>query len=271
MYVSIYCGGDHTRILAMERLLEATAAAEDRHFWFRGLRTNARTALQRALAGSRAHLIIDCGTGTGRNLDWLSDFGRVIGVERSPTGLRVAHEHRRPVVAGSVTHLPFADACARVVTSFDVLYALDDAAEAEAAREMYRVLAPGGVALVHAAALNILHGSHSVLSEEKRRYSRRSIRALLQGAGFTVERVTYTNMMTLPLVLAVRLKDQLTGQAATASDQDLKVPAAPINAALGGLLSLESAWLRAGDLPVGSSVLAVARKHFRQPSGQSPR
>jgi SAM-dependent methyltransferase len=244
----------------MERLLEATAAAEDRHFWFRGLRSNARAALARALAGSRAELIIDCGTGTGRNLDWLAEFGPVIGLERSPTGLRVAHSYRRPVIAGSVTHLPFADACARVVTSFDVFVTLDDAAEAEAAREMYRVLAPGGVALVHAAALNVLHGSHSVLTEEKRRYSRRSIRTLLQNAGFAIDRVTYTNMMTLPLVLAVRLKDQLTGQASTASDQDLQVPAAPVNAALGGLLSLESAWLRAANLPVGSSILAVATK-----------
>jgi len=260
MYVSIFLRGNHTRILAMERLLEATAAAEDRHFWFRGLRANARLALGRALAGNRADLIIDCGTGTGRNLDWLADFGRAIGVERSPMGLRVAHTHRRPVVAGSVTHLPFADACAQVVTSFDVFVTLDDAAEVEAAREMYRVLAPGGVALVHAAALNVLHGSHSVLTEEKRRYSRSSVRALLEGAGFAIDRLTYTNMMTLPLVLAVRLKDQLTGQAATASAQDLQVPAAPINAALGGMLSVESAWLRVGNLPVGSSVLAVARK-----------
>jgi SAM-dependent methyltransferase len=244
----------------MERLLEATAAAEDRHFWFRGLRNNARVALQRALAGNRADLILDCGTGTGRNLDWLADFGRVIGVERSPTGLRVAHRHRRPVVAGSVTHLPFADACAHVVTSFDVFVTLDDNAEADAAREMYRVLAPGGIALVHRAALKVLHGSHSVLTEEKRRYSQASVRALLQGAGFAIDRVTYTNMLTLPLVLAVRLKDQLTGKAATASDQDLKVPPAPVNSALGGLLSLETAWLRAGNLPVGSSVLAIARK-----------
>jgi SAM-dependent methyltransferase len=248
----------------MERLLEATAAAEDRHFWFRGLRTNARAALGRALAGRRANLIVDCGTGTGRNLDWLADFGRAVGVERSPTGLGVAHRHRRPVVAGSVTHLPLADGCAEVVTSFDVFVTLDDGAEREAAREMYRVLAPGGVALVHAAALDVLHGSHSVLTEEKRRYSRGSIRALLQGTGFAIDRVTYTNMITLPLVLAVRLKDQWTGQAATASEQDLQVPPAPVNAALGGLLSLESAWLRAGNLPVGSSILAVARKAERK-------
>ena len=244
----------------MERLLEATAAAEDRHFWFRGLRTNARLALGRALQGRRANLIIDCGTGTGRNLDWLSDFGHAIGVERSPTGLRVAHAHRRNVIAGSVTHLPFADNCADVVTSFDVFVTLDDAAETTAAREMYRVLAPGGIVVVHAAALNMLHGSHSVLTEEKRRYTRASVRAVLERAGFTMERVTYTNMLTLPLVLAVRLKDQLMGKAGTASDQDLQVPAAPVNSALAGLLSIESAWLRAGNLPVGSSVMAIARK-----------
>jgi SAM-dependent methyltransferase len=244
----------------MERLLEATAAAEDRHFWFRGLRTNARLALAAALDGNTSGLIVDCGTGTGRNLDWLAEFGRVIGVERSPTGLRVAHDHRRPVVAGSVTHLPFADGCAQVVTSFDVFVTLDDAAESMAAGEMFRILAPSGVAIVHAAALNMLHGSHSVLTEEKRRYTRGSIRTLLERSGFAVDRVTYTNMLTLPLVLAVRLKDQVTGQAATASASDLQVPAAPVNAALGGLLSLESAWLRMGNLPVGSSVLAVARK-----------
>ena len=244
----------------MERLLEATAAAEDRHFWFRGLRNNARQALMRALNGRKAHLIIDCGTGTGRNLDWLAEFGNVIGLEQSPTGLRVAREHRRPVIAGSVTHLPFGDGCADAVTSFDVFVTLDDDSERLAANEMYRILAPGGVAIVHAAALDMLHGSHSVLTEEKRRYTRASVRTLLESAGFIVERLTYTNMLTLPLVLAVRLKDQLTGQAAKASASDLQVPAAPVNAALAGLLSMESAWLRAGNLPVGSSILAVGRK-----------
>ena len=247
----------------MERLLEATAAAEDQHFWFRGLRNNARVALTRALAGRRAHLILDCGTGTGRNLEWLKDFGPVVGLERSPTGLRVAHAHRRPVIAGSVTHLPFAGGCAQVVTSFDVFVTLDDTAEAEAAREMYRVLAPGGIALVHAAALNVLHGSHSTLTEEKRRYTGASMRGLLERAGFTVERATYTNMMTLPLVLAVRLKDQLTGRAGTASESDLRVPPAPVNTALSGLLSLETAWLKVGRLPIGSSILVVARKPVR--------
>jgi SAM-dependent methyltransferase len=244
----------------MERMLEATAAAEDRHFWFRGLRMNARFVLDQALGGERDGLIIDCGAGTGRNLDWLKTFGPAVGVERSPTGLRVAREHGRRVIAGSVTHLPFPSAVARVVTSFDVLYCLDDIAENQAIREMFRVLSPGGVAIVNVAALEMLKGSHSTLTHEQRRYTTDRLRGLLEQTGFRIERLTYVNMITLPLVLAVRLGERLTGRAGTASDADLRVPTAPVNETLAGLLSIENALLRAVNLPIGSSVLAVARK-----------
>jgi SAM-dependent methyltransferase len=241
-------------------MLEATALAEDSHFWFLHLRRNARFLLRAALGGLRPRLIIDCGAGTGRNLDWLSDFGPAVGVECSPTGLAEGRKHGRRMLRGSVTHLPFAEGAAEVVTSFDVLYCLDDLAERQALREMFRVLAFDGVALVNAAALDILHGSHSQLTHEQRRYTRRRLAGRLEDAGFAVERVTYTNMMTFPLALAVRTSERMTGRAGTASDADLRVPSAPVNAVLNGALALEHAWLRAGNLPVGSSVMAVARK-----------
>ena len=38
------------------------------------------------------------------------------------------------------------------------------------------------------------------------------------------------------------------------------VPPAPVNAALAGLLRLESWWLRVGRNPFGSSLLCLARK-----------
>ena len=66
----------------MERMLEATAAAEDDHFWFRGLRRNAERLLGRAIGPPDRHRrIVDCGAGTGRNLDWLRTFGTAVGVE----------------------------------------------------------------------------------------------------------------------------------------------------------------------------------------------
>ena len=241
-------------------MLDATARAEDTHFWFRGLRRTARRLLRDAIGGRPVSHIIDCGTGTGRNLDWLAEFGPTCGVELSPFGLGVAQSRHRPVLRATVAQLPFADGIADVVTSFDVLYCLDDDTEARAVQEMMRVLKPGGWALVNVAALDILRGAHSTLTMERRRYTKSKLTRLLTGHGFAIQRLTYTNMSTFPLTLAVRVKDRLTGHAATASDQDLQVPAAAVNGVLNGLLAAESSLTRLVNLPIGSSLLCLAQK-----------
>src|SRR6185295_9316034 len=166
----------------MERMLAATLDAEDTHFWFVGLRRTAQQLLDAALAGRRLSRIVDCGAGTGRNLDWLAEYGDAVGVELTPFGLRAAHARGRRVVGGSVAALPIADRSADLATSFDVLYCLDDETERRALDEMRRILKPGGLALFNVAALDILHGSHSALTSEVRRYTRARLTERLQRA-----------------------------------------------------------------------------------------
>jgi SAM-dependent methyltransferase len=241
-------------------MLEATARAEDRHFWFRGLRRNARILLEQAVAGRRGLTILDCGSGTGRNLDWLQEFGLAVGVEQSAVGLRVGRDHRRRLIRGTVTQLPIPDASIDVATSFDVLYCLDDESEREAAREMWRVLKPGGVALINVAALAILQGSHSALTMERRRYTPRRLASLLMSTGFSVTRMTFTNTVTFPITLATRLTDRIRGRGAVASDADLRVPPAPINALLNAAVAVDAVLLHAMNLPIGTSLMCVAEK-----------
>jgi SAM-dependent methyltransferase len=244
----------------MERMLEATARAEDHHFWFIGLRRNAEQVLNAALMGRTLTRIVDCGAGTGRNLDWLNRFGPAVGIELTPAGLAIGRAKGRKMVRGSVTALPLATASVDLATSFDVLYCLEDDDERRALDEMVRVLRPGGLALLNVAALDVLHGAHSTLTHEVRRYTPARLRQRLERAELRVERLTFTNMTTFPITWAVRAFDRVSGRAGVASEADLHVPSPLINTTFGLALRAEAVAMRWTNLPIGTSLLCLARK-----------
>jgi SAM-dependent methyltransferase len=248
----------------MDRLLEATARAERDHFWFHGFRRFVQPWLAQATAGLPAPRILDCGCGTGHNLAMLRRHGRAWGIDLTWSGLAYAHGlGERGVARASAADLPFPDHQFDLVTSFDVLYSLEDEMEREALNEMYRVLRPGGQILINVAALKILTGNHSVLGGEIRRYSRQDLRARLERTGFEVLRISYTNFLLLPLVLSVRLAQRFAGH--RESEIEISVPRQPFNAILAGTLALEAHVLKIVNMPAGSSLLARARKPAAPP------
>lgn len=246
----------------MEHLLRATARAEARHFWFRGFRQFIHPLVRRAARGRSDVRALDCGCGTGANLDALSRFGNACGFDLAEAGLQLGRGAGRTKLArATVTAAPFLSGVFDLVTSFDVLYALEAADERAAVREMYRLLRPGGYLLVNVAAMPALRGDHSVLSHEKRRYTRASLRHLLEADGFEIVRLTYTNATLFVPLLIVRSLHRWRGLASEAdAAAEITVPSAPVNAALTALLHVEAAWLRWFDAPFGSSLLCLARK-----------
>ncbi|HEX6163727.1 MAG TPA: class I SAM-dependent methyltransferase [Vicinamibacterales bacterium] len=255
----------------MDRLLELTYRAEQSHFWFRGFRQYMRPALVRATAGVAAPRILDCGCGTGSNLEMLRPYGDAIGFDLTRIGTEFARAHGHRVAQASISDIPFRSNTFDLVTAFDVFQTLPDAVEQSAIVEIARVLKPGGWMLLHVAALDILHGKHSVLSEETRRYTRRSLKALVERGGFRIERLTFDHFSLLPLMLPVRMWHRLTAQdgVVAAGEGEITVPVAPVNALLTGLVSLEALALRAVDMPIGSSLMCLARKPV-SPSPASP-
>jgi SAM-dependent methyltransferase len=246
----------------VEQLLRATARAEARHFWFRGFRAFVSPFVRAATHGTTRARILDCGCGTGANLALLARFGRAYGFDLSEVGLRIARGSGRPSIArATVTAAPFPNATFDVVTSFDVLYSLDERDETCAVAEMYRVLKPGGFAVVNVAAMEMLRGDHSVLSRERRRYTRASLRALLERAGFAIVRLTYTNAVLFVPLAFVRAFHRRRGLATEVeAQQEIAVPPPPINGLLSVLLWIESGWVRWIDNPFGSSLVCLARK-----------
>jgi hypothetical protein len=126
---------------------------------------------------------------------------------------------------------------------------------------MARVLSPGGYVVLNVTALDMLHGDHSHVWGERRRYTPDRAARLLRDAGLQPVQISFIFGSILPLILAVRMAQRTfrlfrppTG------DPDLSVPAAPINAALTWVVRGEAALARRVRIPFGSSLLVVGRK-----------
>jgi SAM-dependent methyltransferase len=143
-----------------------------------------------------------------------------------------------------------------VVTSFDVLYHAWIEDDAQAVRELARVLKPGGLMLLKTPALKILWGAHDEAVHSRRRYTRGELEDLLEGAGLDLVRSTYANSLLFPLLLSRRFLDRALDR--HGSDVALLPPL--LEHLFGGLLTVEAGLLGVLNLPIGASVFAVARK-----------
>jgi hypothetical protein len=106
-------------------------------------------------------------------------------------------------------------------------------------------------------------GAHDRAVNVHHRFTRPEVAGLLAEAGLTPLRLTYLNTLLFPpIVLMRRVQNALFPSRA---ESDVEPAGWPLNAALLGVLRLETRLLRATDLPFGVSLFAVARK------GSAPR
>lgn len=238
------------------------ANCERDFWWYRGMRKILFRMLDRRLAGRPIGRALEAGCGTGY-FSWLLQKERrwpVIPMDISPDGLRYARKMGvdRPVQADA-TAIPFAGGAFDLVLSIDVLAHLARGAEPAAAREMFRVLAPGGLLVVRTAALDILRSRHSEFAYERQRFTRRRLVELFETAGFRVVRCTYANSLLMPVALAkFRLWEPLQrGPASTGLE-----PVAPwLDRLLYAPLAVEAACIGSGiNFPAGQSLLLVGEK-----------
>jgi SAM-dependent methyltransferase len=177
---------------------------------------------------------------------------------------------RRPQLRfayGKAEAIPFADGSFDLTTAFDVLEHLDD--EVIALREMARVTRPSGLIAVTVPAYGWLWGRQDEVSHHRRRYTAASLKAAITAAGLIPERLTPFNCFLFPGIAAVRvgrrIGRRLTSQSGThtqaskLSDFSMTQPGR-LNDLLAAIFSAEARLLGKFDLPVGVSLLALARR-----------
>jgi SAM-dependent methyltransferase len=232
--------------------------SEDRMWWFVALHSNLlavyRHAAKCAGAGHRG-IILDAGCGTGGLLRQLpAPFG-AIGIDADVFACcRARAKSTRPVCAGSVNALPFANGAFAAIFSADVL-CHRDVDETRALVQFHRCLAAEGVLVLNLPAYRWMLSRHDAAVHNVRRYTKMRTAALLRAAGFRPLFIGYWNMILFPMMLVTRKMVPL----GSASDVTIYPPA--VEALCRAATALERLLLRRGiGLPFGGSVLAVAAK-----------
>jgi SAM-dependent methyltransferase len=235
--------------------IEAMARVEREHWWFRAKHQLVLDALDHhAVAG----LVVDVGAGTGGLLERLAVAGRpAVGAELDPLALSLARQgiSSAPLVRAVAEGVPIASGAADAVTCLDVVEHLDD--DVAGLRELARVAGPGGLVVVMVPAHRWAWSEHDVRLGHRRRYERPDLCAAATEAGLDVLRCTHVHSWLVPPALLVRrtpVRRLLRGSAEEAS---MGHPL--VNRALRALTVLERLVVARRDLPLGLSILLVAR------------
>lgn len=239
------------------------AATEETFWWFRGMNrmlwdflTEYRVAFQ-----GKPALELGCGTGWVSS-EFLKHFPGcpLTSMDLASEGLRYAQRRGLTRLAqGDIRQLPFADASFHLAITLDVIVHLERGEERRAFAEFARVLEPGGILLMRAAAFSWLRSRHSVFVDERQRIQKSVVLTQLQDCGFEPLRSTYANTLLLPVSL---LKSRVWEPMTNAEPASGLTPMPPVlNRLFETCLMAEAAWLRGGhSFPVGQSLWVLARK-----------
>lgn len=115
---------------------------------------------------------------------------RVFGIDYSfDAALHVRRNTSIPVVVGDMTRMPFRNGAFDGITTGETLEHLDN--DADAAREIGRVLADGGTCIATVPALQSLWSASDDYYEHRRRYSRAQLVRMFENAMLSIEKATY--------------------------------------------------------------------------------
>ncbi|MFC6884342.1 MULTISPECIES: class I SAM-dependent methyltransferase [Actinomadura] len=176
--------------------IQRIAEVEDESWWYRERRAAVARELRRIGTPGRA---VDIGAAGGGNTRVLAAHGwDAVAVDGSPAAVRLARARGVEAYEGDAAYLPLPSGHFDFAMALDVLEHVED--DRAAAAEMARVLRPGGTALVSVACDLSLWSAHDVVLGRVRRYSRRALAEVIEGAGLLVDRMWSWNVLLRPFV-----------------------------------------------------------------------
>jgi SAM-dependent methyltransferase len=210
--------------------IEATTSVEGRHWWYRERRHIIARELRSLGTPGRA---IELGASGGGNSMVLKERGwDVLATEYLDAGVEIAKARGLNAIQADARDLPVESESFDLLVAFDVLEHIEE--DHLAAAEIFRVLRPGGTALIAVPCGMDLWSAHDVASGHFRRYTRETLTEVVEKAGLVIDSLWSWNVLLRPVV-KLRRRNVTEAQ----SDHDITAVHPVVNAALGLIVKTE--------------------------------
>jgi SAM-dependent methyltransferase len=164
-----------------------------------------------------------------------------------------------PILQFDLQRCPLPDACVDAVVLLNVLEHIEN--DVSAVGHLFRILRPGGVAVVEIPAGPGLYDVYDKQLMHFRRYRRKGAVSLFKNAGFRIAKASHLGFFVYPAFWAVKKKNRLLAREQAAAEvvaTDIKMTSS--SAVLSALMNLEL-WLgEKMSFPVGIRCLITCRK-----------
>ena len=228
------------------------AIAEYNHWWFQSRRSIMEYIFWKNIAKKDLR-ILSVGCGTGAELEHLSTFGKVTGIDIDPEVVRFCKAKGFQVIESDILASDLPQESFDVVVAMDVIEHIKDDFKVVAA--LKKLLKKDGKLLITVPALPCLWSSFDEEGDfpHFRRYTKKTLQTLLISYDFTIEKLSYYNFFLFPAAFFARKSNQSFAL-------QMEVRSSLKNGFLRSIFSFEKYFLPWLSFPVGVSLVAVCRK-----------
>ena len=233
---------------------------QNEHWWY----VSRRRIISRMISELKLRQntsILEVGCGTGGNLEMLSHYGKVKGVEKNTTALEIARQNAGSRIFQNVEiesgalpdNLPYGAETFDLICLFDVLEHIE--ADFEALVALKDRLNYEGRIVLTVPAYQFLFGKHDRTLRHKRRYNKSTLLKIHQKGGLHIDYINHFNFLLAPLIIFFRLYQKYFSKG---GNSKAAMPNRILNSLLKRIMCLELFLVPFIFLPFGISIICIS-------------
>ena len=246
---------------------QAMYEAEEKLWWYKVLHEKVLKEIQLKFVENKQIKILDAGCGTGGLMSFLikNGYQNIQGFDYSNDAVSFCKERNLAVQQIDITDFDnvFEKETFDVIINDDVLYQFDNLTIKKILLTFQDKLKSDGILISNNNAFKFFYGTHDIAVGGKQRFSLSDFEQILKGIPFKIVYYSYWSWVLSPLILTVRLLQQLQLKLNLIDlkkiKSDVVVPSDFINNVLYQIVKIEEKLLKKGFF--GSSLFMVLKKN----------